>query len=67
MRSLFQNQLLLMLKNASELAANAIGKALVVFKIFLKKIFEFGPCHSVLCFRVTFVLILSLNNCSVEK
>lgn len=66
MSSSFQYQLLLILKNIFELAANAVNKNLVIFKVFLKENFKLDLCYWVFGFDITFILMPLLNYCSAK-
>ena len=56
-----------MQKNVFELAKNAISKSLIIFKIFLKKIFEFLLYHQIFNFKAMLLLMLLLNYCFTKK
>lgn len=58
---------MLVLKNAFKLTLNAIGKSLVVSKIFSMAILKLGLYHWIFSFEVKFVLIPLLDYCFVEK
>lgn len=51
----------------SELAIDAICKNLVVFKVLSKEILELNQRYWVVDFRVTFIPMPVLDNCSAEK
>lgn len=57
----------MILKDASKLAANIVGKGLVIFKILLKKIFELRLHYQVLGFIAMFILVSLLNYYSAKK
>ena len=50
-----------------KLANIAVSKNLIIFKIFLEKILKFLLCHQNFSLRVTFLLMLLLNHCFIEK
>lgn len=45
MGSSIQYSFLLILRDASELAANTVNKNPIISKVFLKKVLKFYPCY----------------------
>ena len=56
-----------MIRDLSELTADAVSKDPVIAKVFSKKILELDRRHRVLSLRTTFMLVLLLDHQSVEK
>ena len=50
-----------------ELPKIAVGKNLIVFKVFLKKVLELLLYHWIVGFKATLLLMILLNYCSIEK
>ena len=57
----------MVLRNASELAKDAVSKSLIIFKILLEKVFKLSLHHRVLDFGAMFMLIPSPNYRSTKK
>ena len=50
-----------------KLTKDAISKNSIIFKVFLKKFFEFLLCHQIFGLKATFLLVLLLNYYLAEK
>lgn len=57
----------MILRNTFQLAENIINKSLIVFKVFLEKVFEFRLYYQVFSLKARFILVLLLDYQSVEK
>ena len=58
---------MLVLKDTSELAEDAVSKNPIIFKVCLEKIFEFLLGHRILGLETMLLLVPLLNYCLVEK
>ena len=57
----------MILGDASELAADAVSKSLIVSKVLLEEVLELRSYHLVLSLKATFILVLLLNHQSAEE
>lgn len=57
----------MILRDTSELTADAIGKDPIVSKIILKKILKVSPCHQVFAFEIMLIVMLLLNYSFAKK
>lgn len=55
------------MRNALELAKNTVSKSPIVFKVFLKKVFELSLYYWVFVFGAAFMLMPLLNYCFAKK